>query len=223
MRNSRNRWTFGNNCQSGGANLFVSYYDMMARKQVSGVDDCYNRLKEIQKWYFQCYEKYSGSGRYFYDNYYTELILAENMQGLKGYQYVIQGVERGKNGAIGIDSEFLESSLVYATVPYAFFGLDANAYGNLTVQPQLPSTLSYFGMRNLMYANVPYDCFITKNSVEISNVDGKTKGLYVTLKFEKPQGAFRVKMDGENTANYVINGDFVEVKIPFRPIKVEIV
>ncbi len=223
MRNNSKRWTFGYNCQSGGANLFISYMDMMARFKTSGADDCYSRLKGIQEWYLKCYEKYSGSGRYFYDDYYTDLILAENMEGRNGYQYVIQGVERGQNGAMGLDSEFLESSMVYATVPYAFFGLDANAYSNLTIQPQLPSTLSYFGMCNLMYANVPYDCFITKNSVTISNVEGNTNGLALTVKFDKPKGSFKVKIDGKNSANYVVNGDYIEVKIPFKAVKVEIV
>lgn len=219
----KTRWKFGYNCQSGGAILFVSYYDLMARAKTAGADDCYERLKQIQQWYSACYEKHSGVGKDFYQNYYNQLILEENLAGEKGYQYVIQSVERGKNGAIGIDSEFLESSLVYATVPYAFFGLAAETYGNLTIAPNLPSSVTYFGMKNLMYANVPYDCFITNNSVTISNVDGKTNGLNITVKLPKPQGAFTVNVDGKKTADYFVNGDIVELSVPFRPIKIEIV
>ena len=52
---------------------------------------------------------------------------------------------------------------------------------------------------------------------------GKTSGLYITVKFDKPDGSFKVKIDGQNTADYFVNGDFIEVKIPFRPVKVELV
>lgn len=216
-------WAFGNNCQSGGAFLFTSYYDMMARNVYSGADDCYSRLTGVRDWYLDCYEEHKGSFGEFYFDYYNAKSTEDMMQGGDGRKYVIQSVERGKNGAIGIDSEFLESSLVYAVIPYAFFGIDASQYSNITIEPNLPSQVSYFGMCNLMFANVPYDCFITENSVEISNVEGKTVGLYLTAKFKKPKGSFQVKVGGRSTDDYVVIGDTVVIKVPFRPVKIEIV
>ena len=43
-------------CQDGGAILFTSYYDMMARIQAKGVDDAYKRLKGIRDWYLKVYD-----------------------------------------------------------------------------------------------------------------------------------------------------------------------
>lgn len=226
-----NRWSFGKNVESGGAIMFVSYYDLMTRMQTLGVDDSYNRLKEIAKWYADVSAAAGASqGKTFYDNYYNQIwidkmfdpTLSSAQKNDLRNQYIVHSVERGKQGALGLDSEFMESSLLYATIPYGFFGLETGIYNTLTIAPNLPTDVSYFGMSNLMYAEVPYDCVITNNSVKITNIDGNTDGLYIKMKFKKPKGEYTVKVNGKNTPNYTENGEYVEVTVPFTECSVTV-
>lgn len=217
------RWTFGKNVESGGAIMFISYYDIMTRVQTLGVNDGYNRLKEIAGWYAKVSAEAGASqGLNFYDNYYNSIKIDAALSGIPMEAYAIHSVEKGRQGALGLDSEFMENSLLYATVPYGFFGLETGEYNTLTITPNLPDDIRYFGMSNLMYAKIPYDCVITKNSVEISNVDAETQNLYIKVKLKKSSKDYKVIVDGKATPNYVENGEYIEVTVPFKDCTVTV-
>ena len=203
--------------------MFVSYYDLMTRSQIFGIDDTHKRLKEIAKWYADVSAEAGASqGRTFYDNYYNTKKIEAALNNIPMEAYQIHSVERGRQGALGLDSEFMESSLLYATIPYGYFGLQTGELNTLTIQPNLPKEISYFGMNNLMYAKVPYDCLITNNSVKITNVEGKTEGLYIKVKLRKPSDEYSVQVDGKNTPNYTENGEYIEVIVPFKACTVTV-
>ena len=206
---------FGEQVQDGGAIMYVSYYDIMSRIKTRGADDAFGRLKEIQAWYEKvqaCAER-NGVGTdlpndQFYRVYYGELGIA--MQG------------GGPAGGIGLDTEFLESALLYATVPYGFFGIESELRDTLQVTPQLPSSLTWWKMENLAFNQVVYDLTIGKNFVQIDSVRGITDGLYVQVNLQKPGSGSKVYVDGVETSDYTEQGNMITVRVPMRASKIEI-
>ena len=206
---------FGEQVQDGGAIMYVSYYDIMSRIRTRGADDAFGRLKEIQAWYEKvqaCAER-NGVGTdlpndQFYRVYYSELGIA--MQG------------GGPAGGIGLDTEFLESALLYATVPYGFFGIESEVRNTLQVTPSLPSSLSWWKMENLAFNQVVYDLTIGKNFAQIDSVRGITEDLFAEINLKKTSSSFKVYVDGKETSDYTVQGDNICVKVPFRACKVEI-
>ena len=207
-----NRWS--TSCQDGGGILYVTFFDLMARSGYAGADDCYARLKEIQSWY-EDVQSFGGEGIAFYNEYYLEKRFEY------GDMYKLQGGDYG-NGAIGIIGEFYESALLYATVPYAFFGLKADEYKTLTISPNLPDSLEYFAMENLMYSGVRYDCYITNDTVIISGIRGDVSGEKVRLKFRKTGSLPKVKINGKETSDFTVDGDYVIVDVPLSHVKVTV-
>lgn len=195
--------------------MYVSYYDIMSRIKTRGADDAFGRLKEIQAWYEKvqaCAER-NGVGTdlpndQFYRVYYGELGIA--MQG------------GGPAGGIGLDTEFLESALLYATVPYGFFGIESELRDTLQVTPQLPSSLTWWKMENLAFNQVVYDLTIGKNFVQIDSVRGITDGLYVQVNLQKPGSGSKVYVDGVETSDYTEQGNMITVRVPMRASKIEI-
>jgi hypothetical protein len=165
------------NCQFGGAIMYTSFYDLMARIDTNGADDAFARLTEIQEWYQEVYDYYVANGtnpedfyRYYYDN--------------KGIQ--MQGT--GTAGAVGLDDEFLESFLPVSAVAYGFFGIDSIDGKTLEIAPELPEDLDYWKMENLAFNMVKYDATICKNAIVINNVRGDTAGLQLQLALNYTQG-----------------------------------
>ena len=147
-------WFFGwggtpydDQCQTGGAILYTSGYDIMARARYVSADDAYKRLKEILDRYNMPDRLMGGSPLY------------------RGEQ--TQGGPGGHAGSVGVEGEFPESGLTPASFLYAFLGIDADTRG-LHIRPNLPSTLKYAGVRNLSYAGQLYDVRVTNESVEIT-------------------------------------------------------
>lgn len=145
-------WHFGwsgtpydEQCQDGGAILYTSGYDIIARAKYLGADNAYKRLTEMLG-------RYNMPDRLMGGN---PLYTGETSQG-------------GGNGAgsVGVEGEFPESGLAPASYLYAFLGIDADITG-LKIKPNLPSTVKYAGVRNLSYAGTRYDIRVTKDSVEI--------------------------------------------------------
>ena len=145
----------------------------------------------------------------FYRVYYGELDIA--MQG------------GGPAGGIGLDTEFLEAALLYATVPYGFFGLQSAERDTLEISPELPSSLSYWKMENLAFHQVVYDLTIGKDFAQIDYVRGATDGLSVNVNLQKPDKKFKVLVDGKTTDRYTVSGNVVKVNVPFRACKIQIV
>ena len=199
------------NCQYGGAILYTSFYDLMARIDYSGTDDAYARLQEIQAWYMEVYNNYmqeiGANPNEFYRYYYEE----------KGI--VVQG--QGINGAVGLDAEFLESYLPLSAVAYGFFGIDSIDGKTLKIAPELPTELNYWGMENLAFNFVEYDLKAYKNGVQITSVRGDTTDLSMRIVLNYVAGQ-KVYVNGVETSNYTVENGKVCVTVDFGATIVEV-
>lgn len=201
---------FGQQVQDGGAVLYTSYYDLLARIKVLGVENAWARFKEIQKWY-EDIKSAGGEGTRFYREYYDNL--GDEEQCLQG---------GGTAGGLGLDEEFLENAILYATVPYGFFGLGSDGIGSLKVSPMLPSEQKFWEIENLMFNGAKYDLRITNSSVELWEVRGAKSGMTVTAQLKKPSGSFTVIVNGKETNDYTEKDGYLLVTFPFADGYVQI-
>lgn len=117
---------FDTHLENGGAILYTSFYDVLARARWLGADNAWERFRAILRRYDQPDRLCGGSPLYF-----------------RGKPYL--------NGwAVGTDIPFPESGLVPAAFLYAFLGVEAHVDG-LHITPNLPTALAYGGVRNLFY------------------------------------------------------------------------
>lgn len=140
---------FGGQVQDGGAVLGFTFYDLWARLQFLGADNAWQRLKEILAWEKEV--KSAGGYRAYY---------ADGKQGT-----TMQG--GGTAGGIGIDAEFLESSLLPSIMVYGFIGIKPNAE-MLSITPKLPRECPELGMTNLQYQNAVMDIFATEKTITVA-------------------------------------------------------
>jgi hypothetical protein len=197
---------FSEQVQDGGVVMQESYYDLDSRVSVLGVDNAFTRLKGIQTWYEKVKAE-GGEGADFYRAYYDKL----------GYK--MQG--GGSDGGIGLDYEFLEASILYASIPESFFGLKSESTNVLTVNPNLPSNLDWWKMENLTYSNLIYDLSIGSNFVQINNTRGNNTGYKIKVVLDKPDGSFIVRQHTTTITDYQIIGDKVIIEVPFINGKVQ--
>ena len=202
-------WDFGDNCQYGGAIMYTSFYDLMARINTLGADNAFERLTAIQNWYKEVYDYYVANGtdpydfyRYYYDN--------------KGIQ--CQGM--GTAGAVGLDREFLESFLPVSAVAYGFFGIEASG-NTLTVAPELPAELTSWSMENLAFNFVKYDLTIYENAIQLNNVRGDATGLTLTLALDYTDGQ-TIYVNGVEYTNYTTENGKVYVTVDMGATIVEV-
>ncbi|MGC9003111.1 MAG: GH116 family glycosyl hydrolase [bacterium] len=134
---------YGDQCQDGGAILYTSFYDLMARAKYLGADNAYKRFWEILKRYSMP-DKLCGGPPLFRG----EIPQQENP------------------GQVGVDLPFPESGLVPTFFIYGIMGINADVEG-LKIKPNLPSALKFAEVENLCYGNLPLKIRVTKNTVEI--------------------------------------------------------
>ena len=168
-------WQFGNQVQDGGAILYVTYYDLISRRNVLGANNAFARVKEIQDWY-EDVKAAGGRGKEFYRWYYIN-------EGIE-----MQG--NGQHGAVGIDREFLESCMLYDYISDGIINFNAEKAYELSIAPTLPDGLTYFNAYNLYYDGIVYDLQITQDTVKITNVRGKTAGKKITLSWANKKQTF---------------------------------
>ena len=201
--------------QDGGAVLWASYYDLMARIKAVGADSAYDRLKGINSWYNDVYES-GGQGVDFYYEYYL-------LNGGGSLKYVLQqgGVTRG---SLGMDREFYENCILPTTVPYGFFGMDGSEYNTIKYTHNLPSQLTHLQIDNVLTGGVRYSVSMERNSLEIKNIVNKAvpDGYTLEVSLPKPTGNFKVTVNGKETSDYEVRDGKVTLKVPFANVKVEV-
>jgi len=136
---------WGGQVQDGGTVLGFSFYDLYARVHVLGPDNAWNRLREILAWQREV-DQAGG-----YRAYYADGTRGTTLQG------------GGTAGGIGIDHEFLESSMLPAAIPYGFMGITPRP-DRLVVDPKLPAACPVLTLRNVGYRGGLLD--ITANEQE---------------------------------------------------------
>lgn len=132
--------SFDTHLENGGAILYTSGYDIMARARYLGADNAFRRLRVILDRYEEA-DRLAGG---------PPLLYGEN----NGWQ-------------VGTDIPFPESGLVGASFLHAFVGIQATAEG-LVISPNLPSRLKFAGVRNLRYRGLMLDVRVTNSSVSIT-------------------------------------------------------
>ncbi len=150
------RVPWGQQVQDGGAVLYTSYHDVCNRLAFQGADPAFARLARILDWYEEVWR--AGGYRPYY--------AARAAAGPEGGS--LQGA--GTAGGLGIDAEFVESTMVPLVLLYGFLGVRAGARG-LTVSPRLPAALDWLGVRHLRYAGGHYHLRATHASVTLQDAD----------------------------------------------------
>ena len=201
QKSGQGRKSFGTSVNDGGAVITWSYYDLLSRIRARGIDDAFGRLKGINSWYDKV-ASYGGEGIGFYRAYYS-----------RQEDLTIQG--SGKEGGAGLDSEFNEASLLYAAIPYGFFGLDATQADTVAFTHGLPSGLDYWKMNHVHVGSLKFSVKMGKNSFTISNAKGVVGDMQLKLTFDKPAGTPKVTLDGKAISTYVEENGKIVVTVPF--------
>lgn len=184
---------FGDSVQNGGAILFVSYYDLLARLKYLGANNAYTRLSSIIDWYNDVKAAYESSGNArqdFYDAYYD------------GTGISLQG--GGTGGTLGLDAEFIENVMLLSAIPDGFIGLDTHYEGAkavLSVTPNLPDAIGAWKMEDVLYLGYDFDVYagnsfvMIKSVNNIGDIDEDDAAIQVTLRYNGATPT--VKVNGE--------------------------
>ncbi len=170
-----NHYQWDEQIQDGGANLFVSGYDVLARALHLGADNAYARLRALLQRYSEPDKLTGGSPTIFNET--------------------IQGGTDGP-GALGVMShEFPESGMAGASFLYAFVGLDPK-WDGLHISPRLPTGQEYLGAKNINYRGMTLDFHITDSNIQITcTKDESTATSYYVIAGKRkafPTGTFVV-------------------------------
>ena len=213
------------NCQFGGAIMYTSFYDLMARVNVLGADNAYDRLTAIMAWYMEIYNEYVANGS-TPDDFYWDYYYGVKYNGQHALQNGMKGTEERDGetaGVLGIDGEFLESYLLISAVPYGFFGIDALDGNTLQIAPALPSDLDYFTLENLTFNNVKYDLTIFEDCLQITSVRGAVNGQKIQAVFDvSGKTGYKVYVNGTQTNDYTVKNGKVYVSVDFGAAIVEV-
>lgn len=165
---------WGFQIQDGGAVLGFSFHDMWTRLQVYGPDNAWQRLMEILDWEEEVWKE--GGYRNYYSN----------------HEGTMQG--GGPPGGLGIDHEFLETSMVPAIVTLGFLGLDPGADA-LAIRPSLPSQCPEMTVENVLYHDTLMDVTASNNTIEIRTQHAPRET--IRLELEKGWKGKQAKRDRE--------------------------
>jgi hypothetical protein len=135
---------YGDQCQDGGAILYTSFYDLMARSRFLGADNAWSRWQAIL-------------GR------------VNEPDRLCGGPPLFHGEQPQQlpPGSVGVDVPFPESGLVPCWLLYGVLGVDATSQG-LVIRPNLPAGMPWAEVDNLGYHGLPLTIRATRDEVTIT-------------------------------------------------------
>jgi peptidase M23-like protein/Big-like domain-containing protein len=143
---SNNGYQWEIQLQDGGANLYVSGYDVIARADNISADDAYARLRGMLERYSEPDKLTGGSPTIFNET--------------------IQGGADGP-GSLGVMShEFPESGIAGASFIYALIGLTPE-WDGLHIDPKLPSGQDHIGAKNINYRGMNLNFHIAPRAITI--------------------------------------------------------
>lgn len=156
LNNLNTPW--GHQVQDGGAILYTSGFDVMARARYRSADDAWARLTAIlDRWSEP--DHISGGSPLF-----------------RGESTVDSGTG---STSVGTDIPFPESGLAPASFMYAFIGVEAEPDA-LVINPNLPSALSHVGVRNLFWHGKSYELLVTRSRVSL-----RGRGVAITRPYKQ--------------------------------------
>ncbi len=138
---------WGGQVQDGGAVLGFSFHDLMARIEVNGPENAWQRLQEILAWYGEV-EAAGGYRKYYSDK----------------SRGTLQG--GGTAGGLGLDAEFFESVLVPQVVLQGFLGFRPRLDGCL-IAPRLPASWPSLTVRDIRLHDVTVDVTAERGKLRV--------------------------------------------------------
>ncbi|MHB1463004.1 MAG: glucosidase family protein [Armatimonadota bacterium] len=160
---------FEEQCQAGGAILYTTAHEIMARLKLLGTENAWSRFKQVLGRYMLG-DRLSGG---------SPLITGQTSQGGPG----------GTAGACGIEGEFPESGLVPSQFLYVFMGIDATKDG-LRIAPNLPTDLSWASVKNMRWDKLVWNVRVDRQQVSLKCL---TKGHQQTITRPLVSGAVTIR------------------------------
>lgn len=140
---------FGESVPDGGAALWGSYYDIVARVRYGYADSAWQRLKEILAWHWEVREK-GGKGDQFYRVAYPSGdARGPNPEIVSPWDGMLHG--GGTIGGLGLDAEFIENGLVPTSILFGFLGVDIPRPEAFRIHPRIPEGLEYMGATGILH------------------------------------------------------------------------
>ncbi|WP_166998961.1 MGH1-like glycoside hydrolase domain-containing protein [Paramicrobacterium fandaimingii] len=151
---------WGDEVQDGGAILYTSGFDVMARARYQSADDAWARMTAILDRWSEPDHLCGGA----------PLFRGES---------TVDGATAGSS--VGTDVPFPESGLVPASFLYAFVGVEAEP-DSLVITPNLPSGLTNAGVKQLRWRGKQLNIVATHNTVTVTGNGVSFEETYTTGK-----------------------------------------
>ena len=113
--------------------------------------------------------------------------------------------------------------MIAKIVPDALFGMNVSSFDNLTFTNSSLTSLKAVRLDNLKFGNATYSVKMDKESFEISSLRGAVhKDSKVTLRLKKPKEDSKVYINGNETSDFSVEGDYVVVEVALANLKVSV-
>ena len=204
--------------QNGGAIIAWSYYDIVARSKVLGVNNAVNRLSQMKKWYKKVLAE-EGDSLDFYSAYYDWLdteVTIEDPEMERIYR-----LQTNKTGSLGLDTDFIESVILIRAIPDGLFGMDASHYNNLQFTYGANKYDYYFEIYNMKYGDAVYSIRSKENVIEVFNINGVVdKDFALTFRYKTDNQNLKIKVNGQTFTQATYEDGYIYVTVPFDNVKV---